>query len=49
MLNIGRRKLKHKKYLDDIDKIKLNSYLASYMNYKNLNKGMMKNEKREKL
>lgn len=51
MLNIGTReeKLKHKKYLDDIGKVKLNSYLASYMNYKNLNKGMMKNEKREKL
>ncbi|MDY4996851.1 MAG: RNA-directed DNA polymerase [Bacilli bacterium] len=44
-----KRKLKYKKYLYDIGKIKLNSYLASYMNYKNLNKGMMKNEKREKL
>ena len=51
MLNIGRReeKLKHKKYLDDIGKVKLNSYLASYINYKSFNKGMMKNEKREKL
>ena len=42
-----KRNLKYKKYLYDTGKI--NSYLASYMNYKNLNKGMMKNEKREKL
>ncbi len=44
-----RRKLKYKKYLYEIGKIKLNSYLASYINYKNLNKGMIRNEEKEKL
>ena len=41
-----RRKLKYKKYLYEIGKIKLNSYLASYINYKNLNKGMIRNEEK---
>lgn len=36
------RKLKHKKYLYDIGKIQLNSYLASYINYKNINGGLRK-------
>ena len=40
---------KYKKYLYEIGKIKLNSYLASYINYKNLNKGMIRNEEKEKL
>ena len=43
------RRFKYKKYLYETGKINLNSYLSSYINYKNITKGGKLNERKEEL